>query len=619
MRRAEAIVPAITPASRCRRRAFVMEYLDRPSTRCGSSSSWPGAPTPRWPADSASPSATIHASTAADRRRARRVRQPADVRRAAPRPLPRRHRARPSRPGRRSSPPSAPSTRRHRPALVHGDVSPKNILVGPKGPVLLDAECATCGRPRVRRRLLRQPPAAEVRVAARDDRAASSTAPRPDRRPTSTGVTWEEPAALDARVAPLVPALMLARIDGLSPVEYLDEPARGTVRRAARACSTDPPRDRWRAAAGLARGCDPAQHVTAQITVRATAGGSGTRGAGRPSRPRCAAAGQGGRSLRPARRRAAARPSSCATAAHLRRPRRPPRGRPTSTGRSPRPWSAATPPTRPRIDGVLVGLDVADLAPLGGNAVVATSMACARAAAAVGGEPLWRTCRARASTLPLPEIQIFGGGAHAGRRIDIQDFMVMAPGAASFAEALDWTAEIYRAAGDAAISAALAGVADEGGWWPAFDSNEEAIETLARAIEPPGSSPGATSASRSTSLHPSCGRRPVPPALETGLDSDAMVSCRSAGSRDYRSPRSRIRSAEDDAAGMGCSPPRPGTRPGRRRRLPRDRASASARRDGVGQRRARQAEPGRHADTRAKARSTPPGAGFARHRLGAFG
>ena len=49
--------------------------------------------------------------------------------------------------------------------------------------------------------------------------------------------------------------------------------------------------------------------------------------------------------------------------------------------------------------------------------------------------------------IPLPEIQIFGGGAHAGRRVDIQDFMVMAPRAKSFAEALEMTAEVYRAAG----------------------------------------------------------------------------------------------------------------------------------------------------------------------------
>ena len=129
---------------------------------------------------------------------------------------------------------------------------------------------------------------------------------------------------------------------------------------------------------------------------------------------------------------------------------------------------------------------------LGGNAVLAVSMAAAHAAAAAAGEPLYRYLGgAEMQTLPLPQIQIFGGGAHAGRRVDIQDFLVVCPAATSFAEALDWTAEVYRAAGTLMREAGtLAGVADEGGWWPAFDTNEQAIETLVRAIERAGFAPG---------------------------------------------------------------------------------------------------------------------------------
>ena len=118
-------------------------------------------------------------------------------------------------------------------------------------------------------------------------------------------------------------------------------------------------------------------------------------------------------------------------------------------------------------------------------------MAVAQAAAAAAGEPLWRHLRPEATTLPLPEIQIFGGGAHAGRRVDIQDFMVVCPGAASFAQALEWTAEVYRAAGRLMAEAGkLAGVADEGGFWPDFATNEEALEMLLRAIERAGLRPG---------------------------------------------------------------------------------------------------------------------------------
>ena len=130
---------------------------------------------------------------------------------------------------------------------------------------------------------------------------------------------------------------------------------------------------------------------------------------------------------------------------------------------------------------------------LGANATVAVSMAVAHANAAAAGVPLWRhlLVEGQRPALPVPEIQIFGGGAHAGRRVDIQDFMVVCPGAATFAEALDWTAEVYRAAGLLMAEAGrLKGVADEGGFWPDFATNEEALGMLSRAIERAGRRPG---------------------------------------------------------------------------------------------------------------------------------
>lgn len=125
---------------------------------------------------------------------------------------------------------------------------------------------------------------------------------------------------------------------------------------------------------------------------------------------------------------------------------------------------------------------------LGGNALVATSMAVLHAAAAAAGKPIWHYLAGdRTVRIPLPEIQIFGGGAHAARRVDVQDFMVMCPGASSFSEALDWTAEIYRAAGALMKKAGkLQGVADEGGYWPTFDCNEEALDALLAAIRDTG-------------------------------------------------------------------------------------------------------------------------------------
>ena len=146
-----------------------------------------------------------------------------------------------------------------------------------------------------------------------------------------------------------------------------------------------------------------------------------------------------------------------------------------------------------RVDAALTALDgSANKARLGGNATVAVSMAVLHAAASAAGLPLWRyLANGRPVRLPLPEVQIFGGGAHAGRRIDIQDLMIMAPRAASFDEAMVITAEVYRAGGEwMAAHGKLGGVADEGGWWPQFDSNEEALQALVAAIERAGYIPG---------------------------------------------------------------------------------------------------------------------------------
>ena len=145
------------------------------------------------------------------------------------------------------------------------------------------------------------------------------------------------------------------------------------------------------------------------------------------------------------------------------------------------------------VDRVLVDLDgTPDKRRLGGNALIAASMAVAHAAAAAAGLPLWRyLAPPTVRSLPLPEIQVFGGGAHAARRLDIQDFMIIAVGATTFAEALAWTAEVYGAAGALMEARGLRrGTADEGGWWPEFDTSEAALETLVRAIEGAGLRPG---------------------------------------------------------------------------------------------------------------------------------
>jgi enolase len=145
------------------------------------------------------------------------------------------------------------------------------------------------------------------------------------------------------------------------------------------------------------------------------------------------------------------------------------------------------------LDAILIGLDGTEARTrLGANAMLAVSMAAAHAAAGAAGVPLYRHLGGEAAgMLPLPQIQVFGGGAHAGGRVDIQDVLVVCPAAGSFAEALDWTAEVYRAAGSLMRdSGRLRGVADEGGWWPEFTANEQALETVVRAIDKAGFEPG---------------------------------------------------------------------------------------------------------------------------------
>ncbi|TAK48303.1 MAG: phosphopyruvate hydratase [Betaproteobacteria bacterium] len=145
------------------------------------------------------------------------------------------------------------------------------------------------------------------------------------------------------------------------------------------------------------------------------------------------------------------------------------------------------------IDRLLIELDgTPDKHRLGANAIVAVSLACAHAAAAAAGVPLWKHLAGeRRVGLPVPQIQIYGGGAHARGRVDIQDYLLICTGARNFDEALEWTAEVYRAAGARlAKRGALQGVADEGGYWPAFKANEDGLAELTEAIEDAGLKPG---------------------------------------------------------------------------------------------------------------------------------
>ncbi len=145
------------------------------------------------------------------------------------------------------------------------------------------------------------------------------------------------------------------------------------------------------------------------------------------------------------------------------------------------------------LDRLLIDLDGTDnKARLGANAMLGVSLATARAAADEVGLPLYRYVGGtHAHVLPVPMLNVLNGGAHADNNVDLQEFMIMPVGAASFSEALRWGVETYHelkaVLADRNLSTA---VGDEGGFAPNLASNEEAVQVLIQAIERAGRMPG---------------------------------------------------------------------------------------------------------------------------------
>jgi enolase len=141
------------------------------------------------------------------------------------------------------------------------------------------------------------------------------------------------------------------------------------------------------------------------------------------------------------------------------------------------------------IDELMIELDgTANKAKVGANALLAVSMAVAKAAAEESALPLYRYIGGtNAKTLPIPMMNILNGGAHADNKIDFQEFMVMPVGASSFSEGLRWGVEIFHALKSVLKKKGYStNVGDEGGFAPNIQSNEEAIETVLTAISAAG-------------------------------------------------------------------------------------------------------------------------------------
>ncbi len=133
-----------------------------------------------------------------------------------------------------------------------------------------------------------------------------------------------------------------------------------------------------------------------------------------------------------------------------------------------------------------------DKSNLGANAILAVSIAAARAAADSQNLPLYRFLGGiNGNRLPVPMMNILNGGAHAGNSVDTQEFMIMPVGASSFREALRWCAEVFHAlSGILKAEGKSTSVGDEGGFAPDLDGDEEAVELILRAVRTAGYTPG---------------------------------------------------------------------------------------------------------------------------------
>jgi len=146
------------------------------------------------------------------------------------------------------------------------------------------------------------------------------------------------------------------------------------------------------------------------------------------------------------------------------------------------------------LDQLMISLDgTPTKARLGANAILAVSLALAKAAAASAGQPLYRHLAAgRMARLPLPMMNIINGGAHADNNVDMQEFMVLPVGAPSFSEALRWGVEVFHSLKGLLKARGLStAVGDEGGFAPDLQSNEQALEIIMAAIAAAGFRPGA--------------------------------------------------------------------------------------------------------------------------------
>ncbi len=374
---------------------------------------------------------------------------------------------------------------RRRVSLVHGDWSPKNFLVDGAGVTAIDFEVIHFGDPAfdagflLNHLLLKSfhRPQWSERYAECADAFWQRLS-----RGLPTGFEWMEAATVRH-----LGCLLLARIDGKSPAEYIRAPeARNRIRRYARALIERPP--------ALLREIFPLKTGTLLRSVEAW---EVLDSRGNPT-VAVRASLTGGDSA------VAMAPSGASTGTHEAVELRDGEARYAGKG-----VGLAVESVNTELAGWLLGRDARDQesldrgmialdgtaakSRLGANAMLAVSCAAARAAATALGVPLWQhLASGREACLPVPMINILSGGLHAGRNFEFQDFLAIPHGFATYAESLEAAVAVHRAARKilGGRGCVLTGVADEGGWGPLLESNEAALEVLTDAIAHAGFAPG---------------------------------------------------------------------------------------------------------------------------------
>jgi len=375
-------------------------------------------------------------------------------------------------------------------ALCHGDYTPKNILKYGDAFTLVDYETAHFGDPTMDLGLF----LAHLTLKSVRDVEGAYDWVGPMQtfwKAYCNRVTFRPHAELESRGLKHLGVCLLARIDGTSPVDYLpDERSREWGARPGARNSVGLLDIVGPCLAFIVRlSCPKKSHVSKRVRSSTAAANQRWKSTSTPMAGPAAAP-----SCRPAPAPASTKHSNCATADPDDYAGKSVRKAVANVRNALGPAIVGMSATdQEAIDANLCEIDgTPDKSRLGANAILGVSLACAHAAAATRKLPLWKHLDRGHARMPLPMVNLISGGLHAGRNLDMQDFLLLPTGAKSYSEALHMSVRVYRALSAVLQEHGFEGVlvGDEGGFGPKLAGNEQAIEMILKAFVHAGLYPG---------------------------------------------------------------------------------------------------------------------------------